>query len=151
MVVRRESTGNAERLEASIRELDRKVVKVGYFETARYPDGTPVAGVAVVQEFGSVSQGIPLRPTFGPAINGSKQMQRDAIAAAVRRSVSGSQTVSTGLEQLGGAMVGEIQEAIADLTSPPLSPITIARKGNDKPLVDTGLMLQSVTYTVENK
>ena len=140
-----------EKLEAAIKELDRKQVKVGYCPTARYPDGKPVAGVAVVQEFGSVSRRIPPRPFFRPAVDGSRQMQRDAIAAAVRRAVSGRQTVEQGMEQLGASVVGEIQTAISELTEPPLADSTIRRKGNGKPLVDTGMMLQSVTYVVENR
>lgn len=140
-----------EKLEAAIAELDSKQVKVGYFPTSRYPDGKPVAGVAVVQEFGSVARRIPPRPFFRPAVDGSRQMQRDAIAAAVRRAVSGRQTVEQGLDQLGAAVVGEIQTAISELTEPPLAESTIARKGNSKPLVDTGMMLQSVTYVVESR
>lgn len=151
MAIEHKPANGGERLEAAIKELDRKQVKVGYFPTARYPDGKPVAGVAVVQEFGSVKLRIPPRPTFGPAIEGSRQMQRDAIAASVRRSVAGTQTVEQGMEQLGAAVVGEIQTAISELIEPKLKPVTIRRKGNSKPLVDTGMLLQSVTYVVENR
>lgn len=151
MAIEHTPSKGGERLEAAIAELDRKKVKVGYFPTSRYPDGTPVAGVAAVQNLGSVSRRIPPRPTIGPAIEGSRQMQRDAIAVSVRRAVSGRQTVEQGMEQLGAAVVGEIQKAISELSTPPLAAGTIRRKGNSKPLVDTGMMLQSVTYVVENR
>lgn len=151
MTIEHKPGQGADRLEAAITELDRKQVKVGYFPTSRYPDGKPVAGVAVVQEFGSVSRRIPPRPTFGPAVEGSRQMQRDAIAAAVRRAVSGRQTVEQGLEQLGAAVVGEVQKAISELDSPPLAESTIRSKAHNKPLIDSGMMLQSVTYVVENR
>lgn len=151
MAIEHKPGEGGEKLEAAIKELDSKQVKVGYFPTSRYPDGKPVAGVAVVQEFGSVSRRIPPRPFFRPAVDGSRQMQRDAIAAAVRRAVSGRQTVEQGMEQLGAAVVGEIQKAISELDSPPLADSTIRRKGNSKPLVDTGMMLQSVTYVVESR
>lgn len=152
MVIKHERGEGAERLEAVIRELDSKIVRVGYFEHSRYPDGKPVAGVAVVQEFGSVTRRIPPRPTFRPAIAGSKHMQRNAIAAAVRRAVAGTQTVEQGLSQLGAALVGEIQQAITGLSTPPLAASTIARKGSNKPLIgEYGFLLQEVTFVVENK
>ena len=152
MAIEHKPGQGADRLEAAIKELDSKQVKVGYFPTSRYPDGKPVAGVAVVQEFGSVSRRIPPRPFFRPAVEGSRQMQRDAIAAAVRRAVSGRQTVEQGLEQLGAAVVGEVQQTISELSTPPLAASTIRRKGHDKPLIgEHGYLLQEVTHVVESR
>lgn len=151
MAIEHKPGKGGEKLEAVIKELDRKQLKVGYFPTSRYPDGKPVAGVAVVQELGSVSRRIPPRPTFKPAIAGSRQMQRDATAASVRRAVAGTQTVEQGLDQLGASVVGEIQKAISELTEPELKDPTIARKGHNKPLIDSAQMLQAVTYVVESR
>lgn len=152
MVIRHERGTGHEALERTITALAEKQVKVGYFPHSTYPDGTPVAGVAVVQEHGSVARGIPPRPTFGPTIAEGRQMQRDAIAAAVRRAVDGTQTVDQGLDQLGMAIVGEIKQAIAALTSPPLKAATIERKGSSKPLIgEFGFLLQEVTHVVEYK
>ena len=152
MAIEHTPSKGGERLEAAIAELDRKQVKVGYFPTARYPDGKPVAGVAVVQEFGSVSRRIPPRPFFRPAVEDSRQMQRDAIAATVRRAVKGTQTVDKGLDQLGASVVGEIQLAIENLVSPPLAASTIARKGSSKPLIGKhGYLFQEVKHVVENR
>lgn len=144
------------RLEETIRELERKVVKVGYFPGAVYPDGTPVAGVAAVQELGSITRRIPPRPTFRPAVVAGKAMQKEAIAAAVRRAVKGTQSLEDGLEHLGSAVVGDIKEAIIKLTAPPLKQSTLDKRKRDgitatKPLVRSGLMLQLVTHVVENK
>lgn len=139
-----------------IRELATKVVKVGYFPHSRYPDGKPIAGVAAVQEFGSVKMSIPPRPTKGPAIEKGQQKIRDGIAAATRRAFKGTQTVEQGLDQLGMVVVGDIKKEIRDLTTPELKESTLAarrRRGNtsEKPLVDSGLMLQEVTHSVEAK
>ncbi|EOX4654200.1 hypothetical protein ACEV6X_25855, partial [Escherichia coli] len=49
---------------------------------------------------------------------------------------------------LGTTIVNDIKESIRAFESPPLSPITIARKGFDKPLIDTGDMQKSVSYEV---
>ena len=53
------------------------------------------------------------------------------------------------LGQTGEAIAGQLRESIINLTEPPLAPATVARKGSDKPLVDTGHMLASVDYEVE--
>ena len=38
---------------ARLKELDGKVAKAGWFTSARYPDGTPIAEIAAIQEFGA--------------------------------------------------------------------------------------------------
>jgi hypothetical protein len=62
-----------EHLGAKLREIGRCLsageLQVGFMENADpYPDGTPVALVAAVQEFGSPSNGIPPRPFMRPAV-----------------------------------------------------------------------------------
>src|SRR5207253_956193 len=39
-------------------------LKVGFLENARYPDGTPVAMIGLIQNFGAPGAGIPPRPFF---------------------------------------------------------------------------------------
>jgi len=39
-------------------------VKVGFLEGSTYPDGTPTALVAAIQNFGAPARGIPPRPFF---------------------------------------------------------------------------------------
>lgn len=66
MVVRREGPGTAKVL-AAIKGLDGLEGKTGWFETARYPDGTAVAYVATIHEFGTPR--IPARPFMRPAVD----------------------------------------------------------------------------------
>ncbi len=54
------------------------------------------------------------------------------------------------LDLTGVAIKGQLQQSIKDLVSPPLKPATIAAKGFDKPLIDTGFMLRSVDYVVKS-
>ncbi|RIQ10307.1 hypothetical protein D0837_17670, partial [Bordetella avium] len=64
-----------------------------------------------------------------------------------------------GFEQVGALAAGDIARAISKVVSPPLEKSTLqARQSrkktpgvSKKPLVDTGLMIQSVTYQVEEK
>ena len=51
------------------RKLSRAdTVRVGFLEGSTYPDGTPTALVAAVQNFGAPARGIPPRPFFSNMI-----------------------------------------------------------------------------------
>jgi hypothetical protein len=55
------------------------------------------------------------------------------------------------LDVMGQEIQGRIKESISTLTEPPLAESTIRRKhGNAKPLIDTALMLNTVSYVVED-
>ena len=50
------SSRGGEKLKATLAKAEQsrnKRVKVGFFSTAKYQDGTPVANVAAIQEFGA--------------------------------------------------------------------------------------------------
>ena len=58
-----------QKLDAALREMASKVavpatLRVGFLENAKYPDGTPVAMVAAIQDYGAPGAGIPPRPFF---------------------------------------------------------------------------------------
>lgn len=149
-------------------------VSVGFFPGAKYEDGTPVAGVAAVHEFGI---GVPARPFMRPTIAANAQPGGRWSQAIVQTLESGK-TLEQAAHALGNFARGDIQAAIAAVTSPPLSLLTLqARKHrkdggkvtgktlgelsrardagppdvsgvSTKPLVDTRIMLPSVQYEV---
>ena len=49
---------------------------------------------------------------------------------------------------MGAEIVGQVQDSIDELMDPPLALSTIAKKGFEKPLVDSGLMRNTVTYEI---
>jgi hypothetical protein len=53
------------------------------------------------------------------------------------------------LQLMGERIKDQLQGSIRELVEPPLSPYTIKKKGFDKPLIDTGHMLNSVDYDVK--
>lgn len=184
MSVRRVS-GPGVKVETALRELDKVVGKTGYFETAKYEDGTPVAYIATIQEFGSPEQSIPPRPTMRPAAAANEKnwaaLMKQGAKAALEE---GGPSASDVMELVALAAAGNIRDEISALTSPALSPLTllarlyksdmgsgiksgktlgalaksldagppnVAGLVSTKPLVDTGLMFQSVTGVVEPK
>ena len=124
---------------------DEPQVKVGFLSEATYPDGTSVAMVAAVNEFGAPSRGQPPRPFFRLMVAQHRHEWPSAIGKVYKATDFNAQKT---LDQMGQLIKGELQQSIRDLTEPPLAPSTVARKQFDKPLIDTGHMLNSVDYEV---
>jgi hypothetical protein len=138
-------------LNARLAEIAKSVTKsatltVGFMEGASYPDGTSVPMVAAIQEFGAPARNIPPRPFFRNMIAAKAESWPDAVAALLEIN---DYDATHALMQTGEAIKGQLQQSIKDTNSPPLAPATIARKGFDKPLIDTGVMINSIDYKVE--
>ena len=105
-----------------------------------------MAAVAAWNEFGT--KNIPERPFFRQAI---AQME-DGIANIIKAGINPKKGIVDErlADVLGAYAQGEIQDSITSLKEPPNNPATIARKGSDNPLVDTGFMRHSVTWQVEH-
>ena len=146
MTVRREGPGTAKVL-ATLEGLDGLEGKVGWFESAHYPGGTPVAYVATIHEFGTGR--IPARPFMRPAVADHGGEWLELIGQGVKASMMGGPSPAEVLELVMLQAAGNVGEKIQAVTSPPLSPVTIKRKGHSKALIDTGQMFQSVTGKVE--
>lgn len=144
------SLSGGEKLEKYLRDLAKKVsapgeLRVGFLESATYPDGTSVATVAAAQNFGSAASGIPPRPFFTDTIDENKGHWGPDIAGALK---ANDFDASKALALMGEEIQGELQDKITTFIGAPLKPATVARKGSSKQLVDTGHMLNSVGYEV---
>ena len=129
-----------------------KVVEVGFFESARYSDGTPVAAVAAWNEFGTERNGgqhVPERPFFRNALVGA---DRDLLPIFK----AGIDPKDMALDDRTARLIGEvmktrIQQSITTLRTPPNAPSTIRRKGSSNPLIgETKTLEQSVDYEVKD-
>ena len=172
-----------DKLAAALNDISKKLssagtLRVGFLENAKYPDGTPVALVAAVQEFGAPSKGIPPRPFFRNMIAKHSKEWPKAIGDDL---VNTDYDVDATLNRVGELISSELVQSIFDLMSPPLSPVTVMLRGmssqsqyrdmdfwsrfkiakervvagktnygaSTKPLVDTGHLSNSVTYDVK--
>ena len=120
-------------------------VAVGFFSTAKYQDGTPVAAVAAWNEFGTET--IPERPFFRRAI---AEME-DGVAKIVKAGIDTKKMVVDDrlADRVGAYAAGQVMESISALSAPQDAPATIRRKGSSKPLIYTGMMRASVGWKVE--
>ena len=149
-------------LRAAIKGLDGATGAVGWFESAKYEDGTPVAVIAAVHEYGAPSKGIPPRPFMRPTQQ-EKQQEWAGVARQVSRAVVAGKMPAGGLmEALALKAEGDVRAYIGKIQSPALKEATVeARKrrnakgrkdgvgeASDKPLVDTGYMLATLTSKV---
>lgn len=141
-----------DKLQKALTEMARAVsngatLRVGFLEKAKYPDGKSVAMIAAVNEFGAPSRGQPPRPFFRNMIAAKKGEWPSAISGLLK---ANEYDAAKTLKITGAAIAGQLRQSITDLVSPPLAPSTIRRKGFDKPLIDTGHMLNSVDFEVKS-
>ena len=150
-----QDNSGSEALEKLADQIKKSKIEVGFFESAKYPDGTPVAYVAAIQEFGYPAGNIPSRPFFRNAISqndGWKPLATKAMSAVVEGRIELNQA----LNQMGLKMAADVKDSITDGSYEALKQSTLdARQSRkrtqgvaSKPLIDTGQMLQSVTYAV---
>lgn len=148
------SQGGLERLQKSIADIQTKRAAVGFFDTAHYTDGTPVAYVAVIQEFGHGA--IPPRSFMRSTISEQREAWQETLAQGASRVLADKLTVDQMLEAFGMKAAGQIKEKIASIMAPGLSDATLSsrlRRNNTstKPLVDTGTLISSVSSKVESR
>lgn len=124
--------------------------KVGYPTemSESYDNGTEVLQVAAIHEFGTMD--IPIRAHVRPAYDENKEKISSFSAKQLGKVIDGEQTAIEGIKKVGEYHTGQIKKKIKDGPFKPLAPQTIARKKSDKPLIDTGQMIQSVQHVEEH-
>lgn len=140
-----------EKLARALEEIGRKLgkkptLRVGFLEGATYPDGTKVALVAAINNYGAPAAGIPPRPFFTRMVAERSPEWPAKVRAAL---LAADYDADRALRLVGEELRGELQQAIVDFVGVPLAEATKARKGHDKQLIDTSHMLNSASYEVK--
>ena len=117
-------------------------VRVGVLENATYPDGTPVAMVAFWNEYGTRTS--PVRAFFRTTV--SEQKKNWVLSVQNLMKMHNDPKRVMGL--IGVHMQEQIVQSINTWSDPPNSAYTIAKKGFDKPLVETALLMRSIKSEV---
>lgn len=121
--------------------------RVGFLEGSNYPaedGGMPVAQVAFWNEFGTANA--PARPYFRNMIEDQSPTWAPKLAAALRAT---GYRLRPALELVAADIRGHLIESINLLRDPPNAPYTIEKKGFDKPLIDSAVMVRSTDFVVE--
>jgi hypothetical protein len=149
--------GEYGRIREELEHLDGLYVKVGFPQESKpglpdSPKGKPatemseVATIAAFHEFGTAR--IPERPFFRQALDGNREALKEFIDNQYSKVMQGKQSTNDGLERVGQFLSSKIKGSIRSGNFEPLAKSTIDSKGSTKPLIDTGQMINSVTYVV---
>lgn len=147
-----------------IKGLEGAFVTIGVHEDAgKYTDGPnppTVVEVALWNEFGT--EHIPERSFLRSAIDDNEGTINQWRTEALNKILSGDWPVSKGLEMIGFRVQQLIQNKIKSSVPPPNAPSTVAAKqasgvlpgslpagGSTGTLIDTGLLLRSISFRVQ--
>jgi len=164
-------------LESIPKQFEGKYAKVGWFPSAVYEDGTPVAYVAAIQEMGAPGVKIPPRPFLKPSLEQNKEEIAEALKDGVDAVARGVISADQVLDVVGDNLAKGVGEYIQTASYQPLSAVTVMlrkwrREGqtitgatvgraaaavaagesiagvNADPLQDTGLLVNSISHEV---
>ena len=142
------------RLKRLIKELQNFKIEVGFNEdSGSYPaeeggESITLANVAAWNEFGSERS--PARPFMKQTAVDYKSKITNHANKALKKAINGGGAEEV-LNSIGSFTKGKMQLEIKNGDWEPNSPYTIAKKGSDKPLIDTGRMRQSIVYVIKEK
>lgn len=140
-----------------LKRLERRydkdyAIKVGYpaskTKSIEYPDGTSLVQVAMLNNFGSSSQNIPARPFMRLAKPAAIKVIKKPLKKMTHFLNTGKMTKKRMAEILAPLAVAEFKKTITNLREPPNAPSTIAAKRSSNPLIDTGLLRNSLTSVI---
>lgn len=145
----------AQELAKRLAAFDTKVAKVGWFESAQYPEGPHVAEVAIIQELGAPGAGIPPRPFIHPTIAAEGAKWAENISKGAVAVMHGRTTAENVLEIVGQQAAADIRKTISEVREPELAESTKAQRDRDgfthQPLNRTGLMIATCTSVVGDR
>ena len=154
------------KLKAALKKANGSYVTIGIHEDAgEYEDGTSVVSVALWNEFGT--QNIPERSFFRSTLEENESKINAWREEAIKNITEKNWPASKALEMIGLRVQILIQNKIKSNVPPPNAPSTIKAKqasgvapksgfkkgfeGRTGTLINSGLMLRSVTYRVFTK
>lgn len=143
-----------DRLYVKLKGLDKVHVKVGVLADQGGDESHDDAGgeitmveLMAIHEFGNdtIPERAPIRSTFNGAV-----WLPDFTAKLCKGVIDGKLTVENALALLGTRGASEVKKKITTgpHLPPPLQPATVAAKGSDRPLVDTGRLVASISFQV---
>ena len=103
--------------------------------------GETVAEVGAKNHFGSKADNIPARPWLDRGLMAAKP-EIDRIV----KKYGPNEPLEDTLHRIGDEGVKAVRQYIVDIKSPPNSQMTKDIKGSDNPLVDTGVLGDSIAY-----
>jgi len=144
------------RMKKDLLKAAAQEVQVGIVEPTNYGsdnDNLSVAQVWQWQEEGLPAQNIPTRPAIrvgfmAPIKKGSYDK---LFAESMQRIAEGKSTFKQEYTKIGAKAQADLKKAVADWHTPRNAPLTVELKGFDNPLIDSGLLYDSIDFKVEQR
>jgi len=147
-------------LEKALAALTENIVYVGIpADNTNRTDDDPLGNAAIgyIQENGSPINNIPARPFLVPGVQSVADKVAGIFQKAGENALSGDLTaVQQGMNAAGLAAQSAVKRHITEGIPPPLAQSTLAARAaravkRTKPLIDTGQLLNSITYVIRKK
>lgn len=123
-------------------------LRVGFLESATYPGETGKKKLHVAQvAFWNIKGTIrtPARDFMGDMVRKKSPRWGASLGRILKRV---NYDAEKALALMGEGISDQMRESIRNWQAPPNAPSTIAKKGFNKPLIETAVMLRSVDYQV---
>ena len=118
----------------------------------KYPDGTPVVLVAAVNNYGSQSMRIPDRDFMGAGAVAAIAGDAGKVAAELVPLLNqGKITVEQILREMGPYAEASFKGVFTGVAWTPNADYTVFKKGSAQPLIDTGLLRNTLTHVVRHR
>lgn len=109
-------------------------------------DNPEKAEHAYYNEFGTPR--IPARPAWRTTLDRFQKKYDGLMLEAIDNAIKGKVHIIAGLQELGSAVAQDLKKAIIAWKKPPNAPSTIAKKGFNDPLIETGETRDSISVII---
>jgi len=130
-----------------LQTLGVPTVAVGVRGGQTTPDGTDLVTIAAANEFGTADGHVPERSFLRSTADEQRPKYATMLGKAIDAVLDGD-SPDPALHRLGAVAVGDVQRKMRAIKQPPNAPSTVAQKGADNPLIDTGRLRQSIEYEI---
>jgi hypothetical protein len=152
-----------ENLQRELEKLSVGFVSVGIHKNSNpYPDGTPTVEVAAQHEFGDDTprtytsprgnkvhvNGVPERAPIRTAFREHKAEWAKLGAERIKQVIQGKIGGVELFEIIGQRASNDVKKTIRSGLAPANSPQVVEEKGSNIPLIDTGHLINSVSYYI---
>lgn len=148
-------TPEGERFFRELQKLSTKQVRVGLKRGKKgkrhngMPSKADLVEIALYNELGTST--IPARPFFAQTVQVHEEEIREAAVSEAAKVLRGNEKAQQAFREIGTDVQKKVQKRIDEGQFVPNAPSTIKRKGHDHPLIDTGTMRDSISYTICEK
>ena len=112
--------------------------------------GLSMVDLGTIHEFGAPRANVPQRSFLRSTADANRSKYERSMAKSVRKLANNPRSFNARGELflLGERVRGDVIKRIRAHIPPPLAAATIARKGEDVPLIDTGQLINSIRSVV---